>query len=336
MKNKMALQLGLIVLITFTLSACYSYEVEEAEKPPLKISWTLSPGDYPMILASELGLFEKHGVEVDLFYNEEYRPQLSQFTAQSIDGFNSTLGDALLLAQEVDLKVVLISDSSAGSNAFVASNTINDPKDLIGKRVGIEVGMINSEMFFRDMLSASGLTLDDVTYIDIPAENIPEQIGITIDAGHTRIPHIERALGNGNRLLFTDENLTSQYPDVFIFHARDIEERPEDIQAFVNAWFEAVEYWRTNLYESSSLISNYVWKKTQSLALFISWNTLANNFEEIKIYTREDNQLAFEPGKNSESIYVASENNLEFMINFGTVNTAPDIEDLLDPTFVRE
>ncbi|MBI1877819.1 MAG: hypothetical protein HYR94_06265, partial [Chloroflexi bacterium] len=62
--EKICFSLSMMVALLMLITACTAGAATPApEHPPLKVSWNLWPGFYPMIIAQELGLFEKHGVK---------------------------------------------------------------------------------------------------------------------------------------------------------------------------------------------------------------------------------------------------------------------------------
>ncbi|HXW00118.1 MAG TPA: hypothetical protein VEC93_16990, partial [Anaerolineae bacterium] len=59
------------------------------------------------------------------------------------------------------------------------------------------------------------------------------------------------------------------------------------------------------------------------------------SLEGLKLLTREDNQRAFEQSTDTTSLYTSSQVNTDFLISSGGLTTAPDVERLLDPSFLK-
>jgi NitT/TauT family transport system substrate-binding protein len=103
-----------------------------------------------------------------------------------------------------------------------------------------------------------------------------------------------------------------------------IQQRPEDIRAFIAAWFEAVAYWQENPMEGNAIIAKTLDLKTEEIST-----------EGLKLLNLEDNLHAFAPGPDTTSLYVSGQVNADFLISSGGLSTAPDMERLLDPSFLK-
>jgi NitT/TauT family transport system substrate-binding protein len=147
-----------------------------------------------------------------------------------------------------------------------------------------------------------------------------------IDAGHTWDPHTAQAIASGNHIIFSTKDTPGLFPDVMTFRVDVIQHRPDDVRAFVAAWFEAADYWLTNPQAGNTIVAQY----TGQLASEIST-------EGIRIYTLQDNLRAFaeNPGSNLSSIYYVARLSLDFSIKAGYITIPPDLNILLDPSFLK-
>lgn len=313
-----------MVLISGGLSACGGGGIAQTgELQPLRVSWGSWAGDYPLVLADQLGLFEKHGVKVELAYGEVYSTLVSQFAAGTIDTFNCQLGDALLLAERTDMKVVMVLDSSEGADAIITTDVISTPVGLKDKRFGVNVGSVMGELFVYQMLKPYGLSLADLVLVDIQPEDVPLMMGHKIDAGATWSPYTQRAVEAGNQVLFTSADVPGLFADVIPFRASLIEERPDDVRAFVAALIEAVDFWKDNPQRANAIISQYTGAPSEEITL-----------SGIKIYNLLDNVRVFQPGQDTNSLYYSAQLTLDFMVSTNRLTRVPEIENLLDPSFL--
>jgi NitT/TauT family transport system substrate-binding protein len=324
LKNKEIYSLLSLAVWLLLVTACTGVAASPVERPPLKVSWNYWPGSYPIIIAQERGLFEKHGVKVEpiLVEYEEHAPNL---IAKKTDGALPTLADALIIdAREPDsARIVFAYDESAGADVVVATADIANVADLRNKRIGASLGSFG-ELLVRTMLKTSGLTLDDVTLVNIGPEAVPQAIPGSIEAGFTFEPHLSQALDQGHRIIFSSADAPGLIVDVAIFRTEVVEQRPEDVRAFADAWFEAVDYWQANPAEGNALIAKTLNLPVEEISL-----------EGLKLLTREDNQRAFERSTDTTSLYTSGQVNADFLISSGGLTTAPDVERLLDPSFLK-
>ena len=313
----------ILVLVGLILTACSGVDAaEEAERPPLKVEWTYWPGYYPMAIAIELGLFEKHNVKIEPLLYESGAEARADFSAKKLDGAMFVTGNILDLATQTPLKVALAVDMSDGGDAIVATSDIKSVADLRGKRVGYSAGDFG-ELFVRRMLEQGGLTENDVTLVTIESEAVPESLSDLIDAGNTWDPYIGEAIAAGHHVIFTSTDTPGLIADVVVFHASVVEERPEDIRAFVAAWFEAVEYWETHPEEATQMIAKQTGLKPEEISK-----------EGLRVFDLEDNKAAFSRDTDI-SLFTSTEQYVDLFIANGTLGSQPDLDQLFDGSFLE-
>lgn len=315
--------LTLSLMTSLLVTACAGAATPEPERPPLKVEWTFWPGFYPIAIAVELGLFEKHNVKVEPLFYEDGSTATADFSAQKMDGAMFVTGDILTLATQAPLKIVLVLDNSAGADQVVAVPDVTTVADLRGKRIGLTTGGF-SELFVRKMLEVNGLTTDDVIIKIVEPEAVPEGLPDLIDAGHTWEPHTSRAVAAGNHVIFSSADTPGLIPDVLVFHASVVEERPDDIRAFIAAWFEAVAFWEANPEEAAQMIAKHTGLEPEEISA-----------EGIKLFDLEDNKIAFTRGTDTTSLYVSTQEYIDFLIASGDLDTVPDLNQLIDPSFLE-
>jgi len=329
-KNKF-LCLALILLFNLLfLSACSGLNLATLnpptpERPLLKVTWNLWPGNYPLVIAEELGLFEKHGVAVESILSDAYESMGPDFLAGKTDGVLFTWTDALVMdARTPDsARVVLVLDESAGGDVVVATTDITAVADLKGRSIGASAGSFG-ELLVRHMLQANEMMLDDVTLVDVSPEVVAEAMPEAIQAGFTFEPHTSQALSRGHHIIFTSAEAPGLIADVAIFRTEVVKERPEEIRAFIAAWFEALDYWQQNPEEGNALIAKALNLPPEEIST-----------EGLKLLNLEDNLRAFESGSDTTSLYVSGQINADFLISTGGLTNAPEIERLLDPSFLQ-
>jgi NitT/TauT family transport system substrate-binding protein len=304
------------------LTACVAPPTPTPQRPPLKVGWDLWPGDYPIVIAAELGLFEKHGLRVEPIRYDVTSQKPLDFAGGKLDGAMLVIGDLLPVVTDNNAKVVLVFDNSAGADHIVATPEIAGVADLRGKRIGASIGLF-SELFVRQMLAANGLTPDDVTLVDIDPETVPEAIPARIDAGHTWNPHTAKALATGNHVIFSSADTPGLIPDVLAFHTSIAQERPDDIRGFIAAWFEALDYWQANPEAAAQVIAKHTGLEPQEISA-----------EGVKMFSLEDSRHAFERGADTTSLYFTSQLYIDFLVSTGSLTTLPDINQLIDPSFL--
>ncbi|WP_421903241.1 ABC transporter substrate-binding protein [Maridesulfovibrio sp.] len=313
------------LVLTFSvvvISGCpQSEEIKQTKS--LRVGWFPWTGWYPIVIAEKKGFFEKHGVDVEPVLYSAYTDIFSDFAASKIDGAHGGLYE-LLKSNVPDMKIVLATDYSEGGEGLVVTADIKSPKDLVGKRIGIQGALSGSEFIITTLLRKYGISRTDLSLVDVGPEIVLETMPKKIQGGYTWEPFLSKAADEGYRVLFTTADTPGMIPDVIAFQGRIVSERAKDVQAFVDAWFEAQEYWLANREECDPIIAEATGQKPEDISL-----------EGCRFLSRKDNVLAFTKSDKSISLFNTGEKQIDFFISVGDASTAPDLDNILVPDFVR-
>ncbi len=320
--------LGVILLLAAlgVLTGCATITPVE-QKPPLKIGWSLWPGDYPVVLADKLGYFKDRGLNVDLRFYTNNTDVVADYAAGKLDGALVTVFDALPInarAGAENSPIVLIADNTTTGDAIVATPVISSVADLKGKTIGVKFGSY-AEVLIHAMLDQAGLTPDDVHLVDVPPEEVPQQLGKTIDAGHTYAPYIAQTVEQGNHVIFDGTKTPGLLLDVLVARQSVLKNRPQDMRAFVDGYLAAQEWWRQNQIQGSRVIAEATGQKPEEISL-----------DGLRLYDRQDNLDAFIQAAAPNSLYHSLDGNLTYLLNNGALSTRPEINQLMDWSFLAK
>lgn len=310
------------LIAALILPGCAAVAAPQENHSPLRVEWTNWEGDYTILIAKEKGFFEKNGVEVEPVFYETFTNALTDITVNRIDAGLFAINDLISASRLGDVTAVAVYDSG-GSSTVVARSEIRTVLDLRGKRIGVTMNSYN-EMFVRQMLLETGVSVKDVTLVDVPPEDIPDRLSDDLDAGYVWAPYDDVAVKNGHKVLFSSESFASLSPDVIVFRDEILEERPEDVRAFLKAWFEAAEYRLAHPEECNLIIAEKTNQTIEDVALSGS----------VQIYVQQDNLALFDKAA-ANTIYHIADVNMQFLVNQGQVTTAPKIDEILDPSFLQ-
>jgi NitT/TauT family transport system substrate-binding protein len=322
--NKRVLRIfSTLILLAVLLSAC-AKNTYSAPHPPLAIGWSLYPGWYPLVIAEKQGLFEKHGVEVELVFYKTYKETTPPLASGLVDGAAIVLGDALFDDIAEDIKITLITDNSHGADQLIASPSVNlNAAGLQGKRIGVVTGTFGG-LLAREMLASYGIKASDVKFVEVQPEKIPGALPDYIDIGHTFEPFASEARAKGNKVIFDSSEVPGLIVDVIAFRKTVLKERPEDVRNFINAWFDAVAYWQANPAQGNQIIADATGQDVKGISA-----------EGIKFFDREANLAAFQPGTDRNSVLYTAQIDMDYLINLGLVTHPTDINAILDPSYLR-
>jgi len=114
-----------------------------AQAAPLKIGYSDWPGFVAWQIAIDKGWLKEAGVDAS-FQWFDYSASLDAFAAGKLDAVGATNGDMLVTgAGGTKGVMVLLTDYSSGNDMVIGTPAIKSIKDLAGKSVGVERGLVD-------------------------------------------------------------------------------------------------------------------------------------------------------------------------------------------------
>jgi NitT/TauT family transport system substrate-binding protein len=225
------------------------------------------------------------------------------------------------------LVAVVYTDTSFGADGIVAKQEINTIRDLKGKTIGVTMNS-TQEYILGVALERNGLSLSDVTLVDMPGEETAGEFNQgKIDAIVTWEPFVTEAIDKGKgRRLFDTSEMPGICPIVFTFSKKFIAERPQDAQAFVNVWHKTTQFMKENPKEAFQIIAD-IYKKPRA--------EVAGLAQIDKILDLQDNLSAFSFSTGFESLHGAAYRINDFMLKKGITDKQLDSLEFLDDQFIR-
>ncbi len=296
---------------------------------PMRVARYYWPGEYWVEIADKKGWFKEAGLNIQIIdTNPDYYKSLQDMVNGKIDVQGFSLFDVMSFnAGGADLALVINADTSLGSEAVVARQDIENIQDLRGKTIGVDISSY-TDYILGVALNRAGLSTDDVTRINVPGEKAADEfIKGTIDAVVTWEPIVTEIIEKANgRKLFDTSEVPGISPNGQTFHRSFIEERPEDVQAYVNVWHKTTQFMKENPKDAFGIIAD-IYKITPGEA---------QAFAQVdKILYLRDNLTAFSYGAGFESLHGTARQINNFMINKGMTDKRFDSTEFLDARFIR-
>ncbi|WP_261304674.1 ABC transporter substrate-binding protein [Paenibacillus andongensis] len=333
MRQRVGFLMMALLLIFTVVSGCTSKGATSSTTgksgEPIKLALSPWPGWFVWYLVKEKGFFEKNGVNVDLVWFPVYSDSLSALASGKVDANSQTLSDTLAPASKgIKLKAVLVNDNSNGGDGVVVKPSINSLKDLKGKKVATELGTVD-HLLMLTALEKAGLAEKDVAYTNMTVNDAgPAFISGNLDAAVLWEPFLSKAIQEGKgKLLFSSKDTPGLIPDLLVFKEEITKNRPEDVKKIINAWFDALDYWKANPEESLKIMAK---------AAETPVDEYKAGVDSVKIFQLEDNVKAFQKGDNLESLQFTSQKTAEFLKGLDMLTSIPKAESFLDGHFVEE
>ncbi len=211
---------------------------------PLKVAYSDWPGWTLLEVAKQKGWFKEAGLEVEMLWFD-YLPSIDAFAAGKVDGTTIAASDALVSgASGAKSKIIMAIDYSAGNDKIIGKPGINSIKDLKGKKVAVEVTLVDHLLLLK-ALEANGLKQDDVTLVKTPTNDMPQTLASgQVDAVCAWYPIAGQALKQvaGSKALFTSADAKGIIYDVLAVNPVSFATRKADWEKFVKVYYKCIDY----------------------------------------------------------------------------------------------
>ncbi len=331
--RKIVLLLLTVLLLAGLTAACSKGSEKTGAKAavsdtPIKIALSPWPGWFFWYVAEEKGFFKKHGVNVELKWFPVYSDSLQALSTGQVDANSQTLSDTLApLSKGIDLKVVLINDNSNGGDAIVAKSEIKSVKDLKGKTVATELGTVD-HLLLLTALEKNGMSEQDINYVNMTVNDAgPAFINGKTDASVLWEPFQTTAVKEGKgKVLFSSKETPGLIPDLLVFRKETIDQRPDDVQKIVDAWFDALDYYKAHPDEAIQLMAKHAETTPEDFK---------TGLDSVKIFSLDDNLAAFKQQDNYQSLTYTGGKTAEFLKKLDMLSSIPDINKALEAKFLQ-
>ena len=297
--------------------------------PPVVIGYSNWAGWWPWAIAEEEGLFAKHGANVELKWFDNYTKSMEALAAGQLDGNCQTLNDTISFAGNAvkGEVVVLVNDNSAGNDKIIVSKEINSIEDLKGKTVAVEEGVVDDYLLSL-ALAEKGLKRDDIKIKGLPTDQAATAFAAgQVDAVGAFPPFWSIALQReGSKELISSKDFPGAIPDLLVVTQTLIDERPKQVQALVNTWFDILKFMEANPDKADQIMAKRAAVGVKEFQQFKAGT---------RMFTLADNLEAFSPGDNRKHMPFAAQEMAKFMVDVGFIPKAPDLTKLFDDRFVK-
>lgn len=307
----------LLLAILLVITAC-------VEKPQqaLRIGAVLWPGYEPLYLAKKLGYFEKQPIKIiDYLSNTD---AMQAFRNYNLEAGTFTLDEAFrILADGIDIDIILIMDTSYGGDVILANPDINSVSELKGKPIAVENTAVGAYVLSR-ALELNNLELEDVQIVSI---NTMEQISSfatgDVVAAVTFDPNRTQLLKAGKKEIFSSTQIPNEIVDLLVVRKDYLNNNPMIVKHLVQAWYKALNYQRQYPEESAS----------HSLKRFnTSKEEYIKGLELLKFTSRDENLHLLHP--DTSPLLQQQEKIIQILKNLKIVGESVSLKDHLNPDFI--
>jgi NitT/TauT family transport system substrate-binding protein len=298
-------------------------------KTPLRVAYSDWPGWTAFEVGIQKGWFKEAGIDVEFSW-ADYGATLDNFSAGKADAVMVTNGDALVTgAAGAKSKMILLTDYSNGNDKVVGRPGVKSFKDLKGKKVGLELTLVEQLLFLKGC-EKNGLNPKDVTFIGTKTNDTPQVLGSKqVDAIAAWYPIASQALATvpGSTALFTSADVPGLIYDSVAVNPTSLAQRHDDWVKFVKVWYKISDYVRD--------------PKTQADAVAIMAAKAGAKVAEYQaampgtyFLSADEAKAKYKKGPGLDSIYGSSTVANDFNVNNKVYKDAQNIDEYIDSSIV--
>ncbi len=219
------------------------------DKLTVLLDWFVNPDHAPLVIAQEKGFFAEEGLTVDLVAPSDPSAPPRLVAAGEADvaisyqpNLNLQVKEGLPLT-----RIGTLVETPLNSLVVLKDSGIESLKDLKGKTVGFSVGGFEDALLGM-MLESAGLTLDDVTLVNVNFSLSPSLYAHRVDAVIGAFRNFElnqmEVDGQPGRAFYPEEHGVPVYDELILETRKDMAGDPR-LPRFLKA-IERAAIWITN------------------------------------------------------------------------------------------
>lgn len=217
-----------------------------ADKLVVLLDWFVNPDHGPLYVAEALGEFEKRGLEVEFIAPADPNDPPKLVAAKKADlaiSYQPQLH--LQVAEGLPLRrIATLVATPLNSLVVLEESPIQSIADLKGKKVGFSVGGFEDAML-KAMLARHGLSLEDITLINVNFSLSPSLISGQVDAVIGAFRNFELnqmdIVGRPGRAFYVEAEGVPAYDELIVVAHKDTLDDPR-YRAFIDAIEVATQY----------------------------------------------------------------------------------------------
>lgn len=298
---------------------------------PLKVGYSDWPGWVAFQVAIEKGWFKEAGVDVR-FEWFDYSASMEAFAAGKIDAVTMTNGDALVTGAGGGKSVMLmLTDYSNGNDMIVGKGPVRSIKDLKGKKVAVELGLVE-HLLLLNGLKKAGMKESDVTLVNAKTNEMPQMLASPdIAAVGCWQPIVNEALKAvpGSRPIYTSADQPGLIYDVLAASPTSAAKRRAEWIKVLKVWDRVVKYINDPKTQPDAV-------KIMAARSGVSPTDYLPLLKGTKLLDLAAAKKIYVKGKGFDSLYGSTRIVDEFNVANAVYKKAENIDAYLDPSFTAD
>jgi NitT/TauT family transport system substrate-binding protein len=301
-----------------------------ASAASLSVGYSDWPGWVAWQVAIDKGWIKDAGLDVS-FQWFDYSASMDAFTAGKIDADLMTNGDTLVTGAGGGRGImIMLTDYSSGNDMIVGEPGIKGLKDLKGKKVGIEVGLVE-HLLLLHALQTAGMTEKDVSLVNAKTNETPQVLASKqVAAIGAWQPISGQAMKGvpGSHPLYTSAKAPGLIYDVLAVSPASLNAHRADWMKLIGVWDKVVHYIDDPKTQDDAL-------KIMAARVDLTPDAYKPLLKGTHLIDVAEAKKTFKKADGLASLYGSSRNADQFNVANDVYKQAQDIDSYIDPSLTN-
>jgi NitT/TauT family transport system substrate-binding protein len=307
-----------------------SIAVRPVSAAPLTVGYSDWPGWVAWQVAIDKGWIKEAGLDLT-FQWFDYSASMDAFSAGKLDANLMTNGDTLVTGAGGGKGImVMLTDYSSGNDMIVAKPGIKSLKDLKGKKVGIEVGLVEHLLLLHG-LSSVGMKEKDLKLVNAKTNETPQVLASgQVSAIGAWQPVSGQAMKSspGSHPIYTSKEAPGLIYDVLAVSPASLNAHKADWMKLIGVWDKVVHYINDPATQDDAV-------KIMAARVELTPEDYKPLLQGTHLIDVAEGKKAFVKGPGLSSLYGSSKVADGFNVDNDVYKKAQDINSYIDPSLTN-
>jgi NitT/TauT family transport system substrate-binding protein len=296
---------------------------------PLRVAYSDWPGWTALEVGIQKGWFKEAGINVEFSWFD-YLPSMEAFSAGKVDAVTVTNGDALVTgASGGKSKLILLMDYSNGNDKVIAKPGIKSLKDLKGKKVGLELTLVEHLLLLQGLQKVS-MQQSEVSLVNFRTNEVPQALASgQVDAVAAWYPTSTEVLKSvpGSTAIWTSADVPGLIYDTLAVSPTSYAQRKADWAKFAKVWYRISDYVRDPATQADAV-------KIMAAKVGVTAEQYATAMPGTYFLTLAEAKTRFAKGPGFESLYGSTKIADDFNVANKVYAQAQSVDEYIDPEII--
>jgi NitT/TauT family transport system substrate-binding protein len=312
------------LLVSFALLTLVG-QLQAAEPlKPFKVGYNAWIGSIAFFVADKKGFFKEEGLDMQPKSFSSPGDGLKPLMTGDLDAVLSTADTVLTVVDKAPgaIKIVYLTDTSAGADAILAKKEFTTFAALKGKKVAATLGQCN-QLLLDKALEKAGLTEKDITLVNMNPDDAGAAFAAgKLDAAVTWEPWITKVSGEKKgHVVFSSKETPNLILDVLAVSPKTTSKKAAETKAFLKAMDRGYEFVQAHTDEAAALAGKTLEQTPEEVKAMLP---------KVNLYSRKKNAEVLGGPAQEATKLVA-----KFFKDKKVNDTLVDVNTVYDASFVK-